>query len=99
MATVARVSTEVLCSYPFLVRRIKLTGGATGAAITHGEDRAPDFAIPIITDETTPTVTTVSVARDTSATTMTVDCLGDAADTIEIIAVWLTSASGGLSPP
>ena len=99
MATVALVSTEVLCNYPFLIRRVKATGGATGAALAHGETRAPDFVIPVITDESTPTVTTVSVARDTSTTTMTVDCLGDAADTIELLCFWLTSASGGLNPP
>lgn len=98
MATVARVSTTLVTAYPFLVRRVKVTGGTTGAAITHGEDRPPDIVIPQIITQT-PTVTTVAVARDTSATTMTVDCLGDAADDIDLICIWFTSASGGLNPP
>ena len=99
MATVALVSTVVLCHSPFLIRRVTLTGGATAAAITHGEDRAPDMVFPLIADGSTPTVTTVGVDRATSATTMTVDCLGDAGDTLELYCVWLTSASGGLNPP
>lgn len=99
MATVAFVSNELLCSYPFLVRRVTLTGGATAAAITHGEDRTPDIVIPVIADGSTPTVTTVGVTRDTTATTMTVDCLGDAGDTLELYCIWLTSAAGGLNPP
>lgn len=97
MATVALVSTEVLTCVPFLIRRIKLTGGATAAAITHGEDRSPDFCLATITDASTPTVTTVGVERDTSATTLTVDCLGDAGDTIEVYAIWLSQAKGGIS--
>jgi hypothetical protein len=99
MATVTLVSSVVLCNTPFLLRRVTLTGGATAAAITHGEDRAPDMVLPVVADGSTPTVTTIGVDRATSATTMTVDCLGDAGDTLELYCVWLNAASGGLNPP
>ena len=95
MATVALVSTTVVCSTPLLIKRFKLTGGATGAAITHGETSSPAAIFSNVLTQT-PTVTTVAVARTTSATTFTVDCLGDAADDIEVYAVWPQQSSGGL---
>lgn len=98
MATVALTKNEKLINSPFLVRRLTLTGGATSANITHGEDRVPDVVSSNIVTES-PTVTTVSVARDTSATTMKVDCVGDAADVIEITCTWYNAATGGLNPP
>ena len=98
MATVALTKNEKLTNSPHLVRRLTLTGGATGAAITHGEDRSPDTVTCNIVTQT-PTVTTVAVTRTTSATTMTVDCLGDAADVFELTCTWISQASGGLNPP
>ena len=99
MATVALVSSDVICNAPFLVRRVRLTGGATGAAITHGELYPPDAVFANIITQS-PTVTTVVCTRDTSATTMTVDCLGDAADNIELYCVWFGQpGSAGLNAP
>jgi hypothetical protein len=98
MATAAMTKNELLCSVPFLVRRYTCTGGATSANITHGEDRSPDLIFASIQTET-PTVTTVVTARTTSDTTFKLDTLGDAADSIEVYAIWFSQASGGLNPP
>lgn len=98
MATVAITSnTQMYLAPGVLVRKLVGTGGTTSLAYTHGESRSPDLALTRIKTET-PTVTTVTVT-DTSSTVSTIDCLGNAADDIEIYLIWLTSASGGLTPP
>lgn len=99
MATVALVSNTQVCAAPFLVRKLVITGGATAANLTHGEAYSPDIAFANIVTES-PTVTTVVVKRDQSATTIRVDCLGDAADSIEVYCIWLGQpGSGGLTAP
>jgi len=95
MATVAITSNEVVCTTPYLKRKLVGTGGATGLAYTHGEDREPDEMTSAIV-VATPTVTTIAVVR-TSATQVTIDCLGDSADAIEVYLTWFDQASGGIS--
>lgn len=95
MATFAVTSNTVLSSTPVLVRKLVCTGGQTALAYTHGENRAPDEISSIILTEN-PTVTTVVAVR-TSATQLTFDTLGDAADAIEVYLKWYDQANGGLS--
>lgn len=98
MATVAVTSNTQLYLAPgVLVRKLVGTGGATSLAYTHGENRSPDLSLAACKTESG-TVTTVSMT-DTSATVVTIDCLGDAANAIEVYLIWLTSATGGLNPP
>lgn len=100
MATVALVDNgnSVLSAVPFLVRRVQITGGDTGAALAHGETRSPDVVIPIVAEAASPVPGTISVVRNTSATTMTVDMEGDAAGTtIDLLCIWFSQASGGIS--
>jgi hypothetical protein len=96
MATFAVTKNVQVINAPFLVRKLTCTGGATSLAYTHGEDRAPDLALSRIGTET-PTVTTVAIVN-TSATVVTLDTLGDAADAIEVYLIWFTQASGGINP-
>ena len=95
MATFAVSKNEVIANRPFLIRKLTCTGGATSLAYTHGEDRAPDLVTSTVLTET-PTVTTVATVR-TSATQLTFDTLGDAADNVEVYLIWLSQASGGIS--
>lgn len=96
MATPAIVTNVVLTNVPWLVRRISITGGATGAALTHGESYSPDFVIPVVT-ATGGTQTEVKVARATSATTLTVQTILDVTDAIDLYCFWLPQATGGQS--
>jgi hypothetical protein len=95
MATFAVTKNETVCNVPFLLRKLTCTGGATSVAYTHGESRSPDMIVSQVTTET-PTVTTVAVVR-TSATVVTLDTLGDAADGIDVYLIWFNQASGGQS--
>lgn len=88
----------VLTEVPFLIKRWE--GIATAAAsqvITHGEDRSPDIAFCIQDKAAVATSSALSCERDTSATTMTVDCEDDGNDTFAVYAIWLSQASGGIS--
>lgn len=97
MATFAVTKNVPTINAPFLIRKLTCTGGATSVAHTHGEDRAPDMSFATVKTES-PTVTTVAIIN-TSATVVTLDTLGDAADAIEVYLIWFTQASGGLNPP
>lgn len=90
MATFAVTKNTVIQNVPNLVRKLECTGGATSLAYTHGEDRAPDMISSTVLTES-PTVTTVATVR-TSATVLTLDCLGDAANLIEIYLTWIPQA-------
>jgi hypothetical protein len=88
----------VLTNTPFLIKRWE--GIATAAAtqvITHGEAYSPDIAFCIQDKATVATSSALSCERDTSATTMTVDCEDDGNDTFAVYAIWLDQASGGIS--
>ncbi len=97
MAVTAAEGT-VLCHYPFLIKRWEGIATATASqVITHGEDRSPDIAWCIQDKATVATSSALSSERDTSATTMTVDCQDDGTDTFAVYAIWLSQASGGTS--
>lgn len=99
MATAALVSNEVICSVPFLVRRLSVTGGATSADLTHGEAVSPDLVFAQnVTEGAAPSA--VGVIRTQSATAVKVDTLVDNAGAIEIYCVWFKQpGSGGLNAP
>ncbi len=99
MATVSLVTNKVIASTPALVRRLSCTGGTTAAALTHGEDRIPDKVDLVSTDGSNPSHTGISCDRTTSATTMTVDCVVDSAETFDIYCTWYSQASGGVTAP
>lgn len=99
MATVALTNNEVIQMTPVLKRRLSCTGGTTAAALTHGESRSPDEVYVVVTDGSNPSQTGVGVERATSATTMTVDCVVDAAETFDIICTWYSQASDGITAP
>lgn len=97
MATFAVTSNALLCSAPFLIRKLSCTGGATSLAYTHGESRAPDLILTAIDDEGA-VMAAVGTAR-TSATVVTLDTLVDDASTCEVYLIWVAQASGGLNAP
>jgi hypothetical protein len=100
MATVAETARAAFMFGGALIKRFACTGGTTAASITHGESRSPDFCIVTATDGGNPTQTGIGVDYTTSATVLTVDCVVDAAETFDIVAVWLNpsgaSATGGV---
>jgi hypothetical protein len=96
MATVTKTGNVVLCSTPFLIRKISCTGGTTGADITHGESRSPDIIFVNQTDAATPAHTGIGVVVK-DADELSVDCVVDSADTFDIYCIWLTQASAGLA--
>ena len=96
MATFAVTKNEVLCSVPFLVRKLNCTGGTGPLAYTHGEDRAPDLILTMIDDEGA-VMAAIGTAR-TSATVVTLDTLVDDNSTCEVYLIWFSQASGGLDP-
>ena len=96
MANVAAGSCQTIDAWPFLIKKYVITGGTTGLALTHGEDRAPDM-IKITNITTAPTASEFSVVR-TNATVVTVDCeANSAARVAELYLIWLSQASGGIS--
>lgn len=96
MATVAFGSCQTIDAWPFLIKKYTVTGGTTGAALTHGEDREPDM-IQITKTMADPTASEFSVVR-TNATSVTVDCEANSATkTAELYLIWLSQASGGIS--
>jgi hypothetical protein len=97
MATFAVTKNEIVCNWPFLVRKLTCTGGATSLAYTHGEDRAPTMLLSAIDDESA-VPAAVGTAR-TSATVVTLDTLVDDASACEVYLVWFNAATGGLTPP
>lgn len=96
MATFAVTKNEVITSVPWLVRKLTCTGGSTGLAYDHGEDRAPDMILSQSTEDATAIV--VHAVR-TDADTLTLSTEGDAADDCEIYLVWLSQATDGLDAP
>lgn len=97
MAAAVLISNKVISNTPFLIRKLILTSGTDGLAVTHGEDREPDLILPVWL-VTNPTATELSVVR-TSATVVTVDCESAAVGTndLEVYLIWLSQASGGIS--
>jgi hypothetical protein len=96
MAAAVLVSNVVLTNVPFLIRKLVVTAGTNGLAITHGEDRAPDIMLDVST-VTNPTASECSIVR-TSATVITPDFEGAAGTgDREIYLIWLSQASGGIS--
>lgn len=94
---VSAAEGKVICTTPFLIKRWE--GIATAAAsqvVTHGEDRSPDMAFCIQDKAAVATSSALSCERDTSATTLTVDCEDDGNDTFALYAIWFSFASGGL---
>lgn len=97
MATFTVTRAESFNLAGALIKKLTCTGGATAAAYTHGESRAPDLILSAIDDEGA-VMAAIGTAR-TSATVVTLDTLVDDGSACEVYLVWLTSASGGLNPP
>lgn len=97
MAVAAEAGT-ILCNSPFLIKRWEAVATAAASqVITHGESRSPDIAFCIQDKAAVATSSALSCERDTSATTMTVDCEDDGNDTFAVYAIWISQASGGTS--
>lgn len=97
MAVTAAEGT-VLTEVPFLVKRWEGVATATATQVfTHGESYSPDLVWVQLEGASLPADSALSVERDTSATTFTVDCEDNGNDTFTAIAIWFSAGSGGIS--
>ena len=95
---VAAADGTVIASVPFLIKRWEAVATAAASqVITHGESTSPDMAWCIQDKAAFAASSGLSCERDTSATTMTVDCEDDGNDTFAVYAIWFQQASGGIS--
>lgn len=105
MATVTFDPVKTLCNEPFLVKKATFTGGTTAAAVTHGQDVAPDVYFIVANDSTNPTqtgfgVNATSDGSTASSTALFVDCIVDAAEAATLYMIWFRDpGTGGLNPP
>ena len=97
MAVTAAEGTTI-CTVPFLIKRWEAVATATASqVVTHGEAYSPDMAFCILDKAAIATSSALTCERDTSATTLTVDCEDDGNDTFTLYAIWFAQASGGIS--
>jgi len=97
MATVtASGSLQTIATTPFLIKKQAFTGGTTAAALSHGEDRAPDIVFFCQTG--TSSTATNFFASTIGSSTVTVDSVNDSASDVgTMYMIWFDFATGGLN--
>lgn len=90
------VSSEEICSTPFLIRKLSITGGDTATALAHGGPAVvPDLVIPVFAAAGAAPSAVAAYSATTSQ--ITFDCLVEDAGAITVYVIWFAQAAGGIS--